>query len=215
VQDPLEPDRARMVEEQIKARGVSDQSVLRALLTVPRHEFVPEENQHEAYRDGPLPIGNGQTISQPYMVASMTEAARVEPGSRILEIGTGSGYQAAILAELGASVFTVERLELLSKRAQGILVSLGYTEIRFLVADGTLGWQSEAPFDAVVVTAGAPQLPEPLLEQLADGGRLVIPIEDGFSQVLYVVTKTGGETRRERKERCTFVPLIGKYGWDR
>ncbi|HUV14585.1 MAG TPA: protein-L-isoaspartate(D-aspartate) O-methyltransferase [Acidobacteriota bacterium] len=215
MQDPLEPDRARMVEEQIKARGVSDQSVLRALLTVPRHEFVPEENQHEAYRDGPLPIGNGQTISQPYMVASMTEAARVEPGSRILEIGTGSGYQAAILAELGASVFTVERLELLSKRAQGILVSLGYTEIRFLVADGTLGWQSEAPFDAVVVTAGAPQLPEPLLEQLADGGRLVIPIEDGFSQVLYVVTKTGGETRRERKERCTFVPLIGKYGWDR
>lgn len=215
MQDPLEPARARMVEEQIKARGVSDQSVLRALLTVPRHEFVPEENQHEAYRDGPLPIGNGQTISQPYMVASMTEAARVEPGSRILEIGTGSGYQAAILAELGASVFTVERLELLSKRAQGILVSLGYTEIRFLVADGTLGWQSEAPFDAVVVTAGAPQLPEPLLEQLADGGRLVIPIEDGFSQVLYVVTKTGGETRRERKERCTFVPLIGKYGWDR
>jgi protein-L-isoaspartate(D-aspartate) O-methyltransferase len=149
------------------------------------------------------------------MVASMTEAARVEPGSRVLEIGTGSGYQAAILAELGASVFTVERLEVLSNRAQGILASLGYTEIRFLVADGTLGWKSEAPFDAVVVTAGAPRLPEPLLEQLADGGRLVIPIEDGFSQVLYVVTKTAGKTHKERKERCTFVPLIGKYGWDR
>ena len=215
MQEPLEAARARMVEEQIKARGISDRSVLRSFLTVPRHEFVPEEHRHDAYRDGPLPIGNGQTISQPYMVASMTEAARVEPGSRVLEIGTGSGYQAAILAELGADVFTVERLELLSSRAQGILGSLGYTQIRFLIADGTLGWESEAPFDAVVVTAGAPQLPKPLLEQLANGGRLVIPIEDGFSQVLYVVTKTAGETHKERKERCTFVPLIGEFGWDR
>jgi len=215
VEDPLESARARMVEEQIKARGVSDQSVLRAFLTVPRHEFVPEENQHDAYRDGPLPIGNGQTISQPYMVASMTEAARIEPGNRILEIGTGSGYQTATLAELGANVFTVERLRLLSNRAQEVLNSLGYAQIRFLVADGTLGWQSEAPFDAVVVTAGAPHLPEPLLEQLSEGGRLVIPIEDGFSQVLYVVTRTAGDIHKERKERCTFVPLIGEFGWDR
>ncbi len=215
MEDPLEPARARMVEEQIVARGVSDQSVLRAFRTVPRHEFVPEEYRRDAYRDGPLPIGNGQTISQPYMVASMTEAARVEPGNRILEIGTGSGYQAAILAELGAFVFTVERLRLLSNLAQEVLDSLGYTQIRFLVADGTLGWQAEAPFDAVVVTAGAPHLPEPLLDQLADGGRLVIPIEDGFSQILHVVTKTEGEIHEERKERCTFVPLIGEFGWDR
>jgi protein-L-isoaspartate(D-aspartate) O-methyltransferase len=204
-----------MVKDQIEARGVRDPQVLRAFLTVPRHSFVPKEYQNDAYRDGPLPIGDGQTISQPYMVASMTEAARIRLGYRVLEIGTGSGYQAAILAELGATVFTVERLEQLSSRARAILDSLGYAQIHYLVADGTLGWKSEAPFDAVVVTAGAPHLPEPLLEQLAEGGRLVIPIEDGFSQVLHIVTKVEGEFHKTRKERCTFVPLIGKHGWDR
>lgn len=204
-----------MVEDQIEARGICDQRVLKAFLKVPRHEFVPPEYRRDAYRDGPLPIGKGQTISQPYMVASMTEAARIEPGNRVLEIGTGSGYQAAILAELGALVFTVERFRQLSNRAQEVLRSLGYTQIDFRVGDGTLGWQAEAPFDAIIVTAGAPHLPEPLLEQLVEGGRLVIPIEDGFSQVLHVVTKAEGEVRRERKERCTFVPLIGKHGWER
>jgi protein-L-isoaspartate(D-aspartate) O-methyltransferase len=204
-----------MVKDQIEARGVCDQRVLSAFLTVPRHAFVPKEYQRDAYRDGPLPIGDGQTISQPYMVASMTEAARIRPGNRVLEIGTGSGYQTAILAELGAEVFTMERLEQLSSRAQAILESLGYSQIRYRVADGTLGWKSEAPFDVVVVTAGAPHLPEPLLDQLAEGGRLVIPIENGFSQVLNVVTKVEDELHKVRKERCTFVPLIGKHGWDR
>lgn len=215
MEDSLQQVRARMVEDQIEARGICDQRVLKAFLKVPRHEFVPPEYRRDAYRDGPLPIGKGQTISQPYMVASMTEAARIEPGNRVLEIGTGSGYQAAILAELGALVFTVERFRQLSNRAQEVLRSLGYTQIDFRVGDGTLGWQAEAPFDAIIVTAGAPHLPEPLLEQLVEGGRLVIPIEDGFSQVLHVVTKAEGEVRRERKERCTFVPLIGKHGWER
>jgi protein-L-isoaspartate(D-aspartate) O-methyltransferase len=202
-----------MVEEQIQLRGITDSRVLQAFLEVPRHEFVPQRLRFEAYRDCPLPIGEGQTISQPYMVASMTLAASIEPGDRVLEIGTGSGYQAAILAELGAEVFTVERLSSLSLAAQEVLRKLDYTRIHFRIANGTLGWESRAPFSAIVVTAGAPSIPSPLVDQLALNGRLVVPIEEGLSQVLYVVVKTDSGIKKNRGERCTFVPLLGEYGW--
>jgi len=206
-----------MVEDQILRRGVTDCRVLRAFLEVPRHEFVPENRRHEAYRDCALSIGEGQTISQPYMVASMTEAAKVKPADRVLEIGTGSGYQAAILAELGAEVYSVERLESLSIAAQRAVTRLGYTHVHFRVANGTLGWESEAPFAAIIVTAGAPVIPEPLVNQLAVQGRLVISIEEGFGQVLYqvlyIVERTEDGIEQKRGEGCFFVPLIGAYGW--
>jgi protein-L-isoaspartate(D-aspartate) O-methyltransferase len=205
--------RVKMVETQIKARGILDERVLKAFLKVPRHSFVPEHSHEAAYRDGPLPIGSGQTISQPYMVASMTVAARVAVGDRVLEIGTGSGYQTAILAELGAYVWTIERIHSLLERAQRTLASLDYTGIRFKLSDGTLGWPAEAPFDSIIVTAGAPEVPAPLIEELAEGGRLVVPVEEGFSQVLYTVRKQASGIDTKRGERCTFVPLIGKHGW--
>jgi protein-L-isoaspartate(D-aspartate) O-methyltransferase len=212
--ESLDTERKRMVEEQIQLRGISDSRVLQAFLKVPRHEFVPQRLRLEAYRDCPLPIGEGQTISQPYMVASMTRAADVQPGDRVLEIGTGSGYQAAILAELGAEVYTVERLSSLSTTAQEVLRELDYTSIHFKIANGTLGWESEAPFAAIVVTAGAPNIPPPLVDQLRLRGKLVVPIEEGLSQVLYVVVKTEGGIEKNRGERCTFVPLVGEYGWE-
>ena len=209
----LDIERKRMVEEQIQLRGITDSRVLQAFLAVPRHEFVPQRLRFDAYRDCPLPIGEGQTISQPYMVASMTLAASVRPGDRVLEIGTGSGYQAAILAELGAEVYTVERLSSLSLAAQKVLRRLDYTPVHFKIADGTLGWESEAPFSAIIVTAGAPSIPSPLVDQLALNGRLVVPVEDGLSQVLYVVVKTESGIEKNRGERCTFVPLLGEHGW--
>jgi len=202
-----------MVEVQIQRRGIDDAGVLQAFRKVPRHEFVPSHLQEEAYRDCPLPIGSGQTISQPYMVATMTAAARINAGDRVLEIGTGSGYQAAILAELAGEVYSVERRASLSKAAKAVLERLGYENIHLKVGDGTLGWQEEAPFSAIVVTAGAPHIPEPLVEQLRIGGRLVIPIEDGFAQVLYVIEKTPSGIEKRRAERCTFVPLVGEHGW--
>jgi protein-L-isoaspartate(D-aspartate) O-methyltransferase len=210
----MDTERKRMVEAQIQSRGITDSRVLQAFLTVPRHEFVPQRLRSDAYRDCPLPIGEGQTISQPYMVASMTLAARVRAGDRVLEIGTGSGYQAGILAELGAEVYTVERLASLSLAAQEVLSRLDYTEVHFKIANGTLGWESQAPFAAIIVTAGAPNIPPPLVDQLDLSGRLVIPIEEGLSQVLYVVVKTESGIEKNRGERCTFVPLLGEYGWE-
>lgn len=207
--------RLRMVEEQIVRRGLEAPALLEAFRRVPRHRFVPTSLRNDAYRDCPLPIGENQTISQPYMVASMTSAARLVPGEKVLEIGTGSGYQTAILAEMGMNVYTVERIEVLSMRAQRVLKRLKYPKIHFLVGDGTLGWTAESPFDAILVTAGAPSAPQPLLDQLAQNGRLVVPIEEGYSQVLYVFVKTTDGVVSERGERCTFVPLIGKFGWDR
>lgn len=209
----FEDARRTMVEVQIQRRGIDDAGVLQAFRKVPRHEFVPSHLQEEAYRDCPLPIGSGQTISQPYMVATMTAAARINAGDRVLEIGTGSGYQAAILAELAGEVYSVERRASLSKAAKAVLERLGYENIHLKVGDGTLGWQEEAPFSAIVVTAGAPHIPEPLIEQLRIGGRLVIPIEDGFAQVLYVIEKTPSGIEKRRAERCTFVPLVGEHGW--
>jgi protein-L-isoaspartate(D-aspartate) O-methyltransferase len=206
--------RLRMVESQIRARGISDPRILEAFNQVPRHEFVKAKLRDEAYRDSPLPIGQGQTISQPYMVAAMTEAAQVYEGAKVLEVGLGSGYQAAILAEMGARVYSIERLESLAAEARELLETLGYA-VAIKVGDGTLGWPEEAPFDRILVTAGAPGLPKPLDSQLAAAGRLVIPIEDGFSQVLYIFRREAGGLVEERRERCTFVPLIGEYGWKR
>lgn len=199
-----------MVDGQLRRRGISDERVLEAFLRVPRHRFVASDHQHEAYRDSPLPIGLNQTISQPYMVAIMTEKAELLPSDRVLEIGTGSGYQAAILALLCREVYTVERHSALSLRAQTVLGELGYSNIFFKVDDGSLGWPEHAPFDAIVVTAGAPTLPRALVAQLAPSGRLVIPIDEGISQVLYVIRKTADGIVKERWERCSFVPLVSR-----
>ncbi len=206
-------ERERMVSTQLEARGIRDARVLDAFRRVPRHLFVPPEAEPRAYRDGPLSIGLGQTISQPYMVALMTEYASVRPGDRVLEIGTGCGYQSAILSELGADVYSIERLPELAEQARKRLLRLGYDTIRVRVANGTLGWPEEAPFEAIVVAAGAPRLPDPLARQLAQGGRLVIPLEEGPSQVLYVFQRTPDGIRQERKTPCSFVPLIGEHGW--
>lgn len=206
-------ERQRMVEGQLRRRGIRDKSVLQAFQSVPRHFFVPPEREAEAYRDSPVPIGQGQTISQPFMVASMTEAARVKKGDRVLEVGCGCGYQLAILVEMGAEAFGIERVEPLAETARLNLDRLDYdAEIR--LGDGTLGWPEAAPFDAIIVSAGAPGVPQPLKDQLAPGGRLVVPVEEGFSQVLYVVERVSAEKfREERRERCSFVPLIGEHGW--
>lgn len=211
--EDFEASRQSMVENQLRGRGIRDSRVLEAFLKVPREEFVRARFRNQAYRDSPLPIGENQTISQPYMVAVMTEIARIEPGLRILEIGTGSGYQAAILAELGARVFSVERRPALGEQARRLLQSLGY-DVAVHIGDGTLGWPDMAPFDRILVTAGAPDVPAPLVEQLADGGSIVIPVDDGFSQVLSIYRKSSQGLAEERRERCTFVPLIGKFGWN-
>ena len=210
---PRQNERDRMVKVQLEGRGIRSPKVLEAFRRVPRHEFVSSELQGRAYEDGPLPIGSGQTISQPYMVALMTEAAEVEPGNKVLEVGTGCGYQTAILAELRAEVFTVERVPKLAAAARERLRRLGWGKIRFRVGDGTLGWPEEAPFEAILVAAGAPRIPRPLTGQLAPAGRLVIPLEEGWSQTLYLVRRTADGLRRERQTLCTFVPLIGEFGW--
>ena len=203
-----------MVETQIRARGISDERVLEAMERVPRHLFVPESVRREAYEDYPLPIGHGQTISQPYIVALMTEALKIQPGDRVLEIGTGSGYQTAVFLELGAEVFSIERVPELAEEAKHKLEALGYTGFHIRVGDGTLGWPEEAPFKGIMVTAGAPDIPQPLKEQLADGGRMVIPVGDRFSQELLVVERKGDEFLIENLGGCRFVSLIGKYGWN-
>lgn len=206
--------RERMVREQLEGRGLRDAAVLAAFRLVPRHEFVPESARASAYDDCALPLDLGQTISQPYMVAIMTAAGRIQPGSKVLEIGTGSGYQAAILATLGAEVYSIERLEELAEKARERLRRLGFSGVQLRVGDGTVGWPEAAPFDAILVTAGAPALPQPLVDQLAVGGRLVIPVEAAGSQVLEIVEHTETGLRSRRGERCAFVPLIGRYGWE-
>jgi protein-L-isoaspartate(D-aspartate) O-methyltransferase len=200
--------RGRMVEEQIVARGVTDPAVLRAMRAVPRHEFVPAGARADAYADQPLPIGHGQTISQPYIVALMSELAAVKPGDRVLEIGTGSGYQAAILAELGADVYSIEILEPLARRAGETLRRLGYDRIHLRQGDGYRGWPSAAPFAAIVATAAPPEVPPALLAQLAPGGRLVIPVGKDEQELRVLVrTPSGIETRRVVPVQ--FVPMVG------
>lgn len=208
-----EAARSTMVRRQLAARGITDTRVLAAMSEVPRHLFVEEGLRNEAYDDSPLPIGRGQTISQPYMVAVMTELLALTGGERVLEIGTGSGYQAAILSRLCRWVFTVERIESLSRRAREILGQLGYGNVSFSVGDGTEGWSSEAPFDGIIVTAGAPDVPDVLVDQLAERGRLVIPVGDRFSQTLKRVTRTERGLDTEDHTGCRFVDLVGKFGW--
>lgn len=206
--------RRRMVEGQVIARGITDQRVIDAMLKVPRHMFVEEALQSQAYQDAPLPIGERQTISQPYMVAIMSQALVLQGTEKVLEIGTGSGYQAAILALLAEQVFSLERIPALARRARRVLDECGFSKVNIRVADGTLGWQEMAPFDGIMVTAGAPEVPRDYLEQLAVGGRLVIPVGDRSSQVLMRITRSGeNEYQEERILGCRFVPLVGNCGW--
>ncbi len=210
----LDEQRMLMVTRQIQARGVRDRRVLGAIARVPRHRFVSESQLASAYGDFPLPIGEGQTISQPYMVATMTEALGLVGNERVLEIGTGSGYQAAILAELAQEVITVERIESLAKTARARLAELGYHNVQAMVGDGTLGWPEAAPYQGIMVTAGAPSAPPPLLEQLDVGGRLVVPVGERHTQILEIHTRQEQDKYRVRRETaCRFVDLIGKHGW--
>ncbi len=207
--DKYEKLRNLMVERQIEARGVKDPRVLEAMRKVPRHRFVPEKLRSQAYDDEPLPIGAGQTISQPYIVAYMTEKLGLLPTDRVLEIGTGSGYQAAVLAELCDSVFTIEIIPELSERARRVLTELGYKNIQFKIGDGYMGWPEKAPFDAIMVTAAPDHIPQPLIDQLKVGGRMVIPVGD-FFQDLYLVTKTEKGFKKKRILPVRFVPMRGE-----
>lgn len=202
-----------MVEEQLVDRGIRDLRVLEAMSRIPRHEFVEPSFQHKAYGDHPLPIGDNQTISQPYIVAAMTEALGLKGHERVLEIGTGSGYQTAILAELAGQVFTVERIKPLGKRAKQLLERLGYTNVNFKIFDGTYGWRDQGPFDAILVTAAAPDVPKTLIEQLKDGGRMILPIGDSSRQELVRIDLKNGVQHKTMLNYCLFVPLVGKYGW--
>jgi len=203
-----------MVDTQLKRRGIADPRVLAAMAKIPRHRFVPLHLKEQTYGDYPLPIGEDQTISQPYIVALMTEALELKGGEKVLELGAGSGYQAAILGELADQVFTIERIPSLAQAAQMVLKELGYTNVHIHVADGTLGWAEEAPFDAILVTAGSPQIPPPLVEQLALGGRLVIPVGNSYTQTLTRVRRTPEGLKHEYLGGCRFVKLIGKHGWE-
>ena len=202
-----------MVEEQLGDRGIKDLRVLEVMSRVPRHLFTLDSLQHRAYGDTPLPIGENQTISQPYIVAAMTEALKLKGHERVLEIGTGSGYQTAVVAELAAQVFTIERINALSRKAQQILEGLGYANIVFKMFDGTYGWPDQAPFDAIMVTAAAKEIPEVLIKQLGDGGTLVAPAGGADKQKLIVLTKKGDRVSKREIGDCKFVPLVGKYGW--
>ncbi len=202
-----------MVDTQLIPRGISDPRVLNAFRKIPRHLFVPENIRASAYDDCALPIGEGQTISQPYMVAVMTEQLKLQGDERVLEIGTGSGYQAAILAELCKKVYTVERVESLSRRARKNIKDAGYDNVEFVVGDGTLGYLEASPYEGILVTAGCPEIPESLVNQLKDGGRLVLPVGDRYQQILTTMTKSGDKIKTEESILCVFVPLIGKFGW--
>jgi protein-L-isoaspartate(D-aspartate) O-methyltransferase len=205
--------RRKMVEEQLVERGIKDLGLLEVISRVPRHLFAQESLQHRAYGDSSLPIGENQTLSKPYIVGAMTEALSLKGEERVLEIGTGSGYQTAIIAELARQVFTIERLNNLSRKAQHILEGLNYMNIVFKMFDGTYGWPDQAPFDAILITASAREIPELLIKQLKDGGRLVAPIGEVDSQKLVVMIKNGDRVSRRELGDCKFVPLIGKYGW--
>ncbi len=208
--------REYMVRTQLIPRGISDERVLDAMRKVPRHLFVPEHIQPRAYDDMALSIGEGQTISQPYMVAIMTELLELKGDEKVLEIGTGSGYQTAVLAELAKEVYSIERIEQLAESAKNILNSLFYKNINIKTGDGTLGWEEKSPFDRILITAGTPQIPQPLIEQLSDeNGIIVAPVGDRFSQVLLKVIKSKGKLEKETHTPCVFVPLIGKHGWQK
>lgn len=213
-QPPFSVQRLAMVEKQLRCRGISDPRVLAAMSKVPRHEFVPQQNRHEAYADHPLPIGEQQTISQPYIIASMLQAAEIAPQDRVLEIGAGSGYQTALLAELAAQVFAVERHAALVANARNALEGLGYRNVNVIEGDGSVGLREQAPFDVIIVAAAAPRVPPALLEQLAPGGRLVVPVGDSQEQALQLARKRAdGTVAVQSFEGCRFVPLIGRQGF--
>jgi protein-L-isoaspartate(D-aspartate) O-methyltransferase len=205
--------RDRMVESQLVSRGIHDPRVLAAMRKVPRHLFVDEALQEQAHSDHPLPIGEKQTISQPYIVALMSEALELKGHEKVLEIGTGSGYQAAVLAELANRVFSVERFPALAFRANQVLQKLGYRNVIIRVGDGTLGWPDDAPFDGIVITAGTPKIPQPLVDQLSMGGRLVVPVGDRLSQDLILVQRVPEGINKTDLGGVRFVDLIGKWGW--
>ena len=211
--DASADERRGMIETQIRKRGVSSARVLEAMAAVPRHEFVPVKFRDDAYADKPLPIGAGQTISQPYMVAAMTEALQLAGSERVLEIGTGSGYQAAVLARLAREVYSIECIEGLQDRARVILNAMGVTNVFFKCADGSEGWPEMAPFDAILVTAAMPGIPRPLLEQLAPNGRLVAPIGEDELQTLVRISRSKGSWREEYFGECRFVKMTGKHGF--
>jgi len=203
-----------MVESQLRQRGIRDERLLAAMSTVPRHEFVSQQNWNEAYADHPIPIAEKQTTSQPYMIAAMIQAAEIKPEDRVLEIGAGSGYQTALLAELASQVFAVERYASLAETAQKTLERLGYRNAKIVTGDGSLGLPEAAPFDAIIVSAAAPRVPQALVDQLAVGGRLLIPIGDAEQQVLQLVQRNADESTSVRTlEGCRFVPLIGEQGF--
>jgi protein-L-isoaspartate(D-aspartate) O-methyltransferase len=200
--------RQRMVDQQLKPRGIKDERVLAAMAKVQREDFVPADQRADAYQDGPLPIGYDQTISQPYIVAFMTEQLRLKPGDRVLEIGSGSGYQAAILAELVADVYTIEIIEPLAKTAEAMLQRLGYKNVHLKMGDGYKGWPEQAPFDAIIVTCAPDKVPQPLVDQLKEGGRMVIPVGERFAQQLYLLEKKNGELKESVTLPVRFVPMV-------
>ncbi len=205
--------REKMVKKQLIPRGIKDERILTAFLQVPRERFVPEEVREDAYGDFPLSIGEGQTISQPYMVALMTQCLDLKGKEKVLEIGTGSGYQTAILAKLSREVYSVERIRIFAQRAGELLRKLKYNNVKILVGNGTLGWKEFSPYDRIIVTAGTKDIPPSLIHQLKEDGVMVIPVGDVHSQDLKVLRKKKEEIITQAVERCIFVPLIGKYGW--
>jgi len=212
--DGLAQQRARMVEEQLRGRGIRDQRVLAAMAKVPREAFIASEDRQNAYGDYPLPIGAGQTISQPYIVAVMLEILDLRPEDRVLEIGTGTGYEAAILGELTAAVWTIERHAELADKARASLERLGYKNVHVVHGDGSHGLPEQAPFNKILVAAAAPRIPETLVQQLADGGRMVLPVGSRYEQQLLLVRKAGDQIAVSQHELCRFVPLVGEAGWE-
>jgi protein-L-isoaspartate(D-aspartate) O-methyltransferase len=214
--DRYQKQRMKMVDSQLRSRGIKDARVLKAMEKIPRHLFVDEALRDQAYSDGPLPIGENQTISQPYIVALMTEALALKGHEKVLELGTGSGYQTAVLAELASRVLSIERIAFLASKARKIIDSLNYFNVALRVGDGTYGWREESPFDGIIVTAGAPRVPDILIEQLTVGGKLVMPVGNRHTQDLLKVTRLSektGDTETEDLCGCRFVSLIGEYGW--
>jgi protein-L-isoaspartate(D-aspartate) O-methyltransferase len=212
--DAFESDRERMVEHQLARRGVTDPRVIAAMRRVPRHLFVQEALRERAYGDHPLPIGEEQTISQPFIVGLMSSLLELTGREKVLEVGTGSGYQTAVLGELARRVCSIERLPRLAERARAVLEGLGYDNVWVRVGNGTLGWPDEAPFDRILVAAGGPAVPPPLFQQLAEGGRMVLPLGDETNQTLTVVENVGGQMRTRPFGECKFVKLVGKYAWE-
>ncbi len=206
-------ERLRMVYQQLRARGLRDERVLAVMAKVPREEFAPADTLADAYGDHPLPIDAGQTVSQPYIVASMVEALEVNPEDRVLEVGTGTGYEAAVLAELAAELWTIERIPELARQAQQVLTRLGYHNVHVVEGDGSRGLPEQAPFNKILVAAAAPAPPQSLVEQLAEGGRLVVPIGTRSEQQIQLIRKVNGEVTATARELCRFVPLVGQEGW--